>query len=165
MLRRSGASNSAECFYSVDYSGFCRLRRLPFGCIWQWYVIPTSDTTGCLNEHISSLSHHHVGPHATPILVRLSGCEVPTPREQVVFTWCRYVCRIEYPLQAPELSVHGECTRLSLRLALSIWTLCHYRQNTETHRQTETQSQWSIGATRVIQGNRDLMSTVVRLTS
>ena len=28
-----------------------------------------------------------------------------------------------------------------LSLALSIWTLCHYRQNTETHRQTETQSQ------------------------
>ena len=39
------------------------------------------------------------------------------------------------------------------------------RTQKHTDRQTETQSQWSIRATRVIQGNRDLMSTVVRLTS
>ena len=38
------------------------------------------------------------------------------------------------------LGVYNE-PEVSLRLALSIWTLCHYRQNTETHRQTETQSQ------------------------
>ncbi len=50
---------------------------------------------------------------------------------------------------------------ISLRLAISFLTLCRYRQNTEIHRQTETQSQYSIGATRVIQGNIDLMSTVV----
>ena len=41
--------------------------------------MPTSDITGCFQEHMSMiLLHSYVGPYDTPILVRMSRSEVPT---------------------------------------------------------------------------------------
>ena len=50
--------------------------------------------------HIHQNRHEHnvpfrCCPYATPILVKPPHCEVPTPREPVVFTWCHDDCQVE----------------------------------------------------------------------
>ena len=123
------------------------------------------------------MSLFSVMPHRRAWELRYCKSDTPYHMHQCVWegTACSGVCVCSFSLlhiwSWHDRSLRPQTTGgypepdVSLRLALSILTSCHYRQNTETHRQTETQRQWSIGATRVIQGNIDLMYTVVRLTS